>query len=212
MKLLLTGFEPFGGSSVNPSEQVVRALADQTFEGIALRTAVLPVDRVRGPAELIGAVQHCQPEAVICLGEAARRAAISIERVAINLLDYRIADNSGNQTRDESIVPGGPAAFFATLPVRKLADAIRGVGVPVELSLSAGTFLCNQVMYELLHYLALNKLNVPAGFVHLPPLPEQVVGNLIPSPSMSLETTLRGISAAICAISENLSTKDTKGH
>jgi pyroglutamyl-peptidase len=174
MNVLLTGFEPFGGSHVNPSEQVVRTLARDGVPGVALHSVILPVDRQGGPATLLNAVRALHPEAILCLGEAARRAAISIERVALNLLDYRMADNAGHQVIDEPIVPNGPAAYFVTLPVRAMLEAVRMAGIPTELSLSAGAFLCNQVTYELLHYLTTHQLDIPAGFVHLPALPEQV--------------------------------------
>ena len=203
MKLLLTGFEPFGESKINPSEQVVRALEREKIAGIELRTAILPADRVRGPETLIRAVQQFQPDAVLCLGEASRRIAISIERVAINLLDFRIPDNAGQQVTDKPMVPDGPAAYFVTLPVRAMLDAVRAVGVPAELSLSAGAFLCNQVTYVLLHYLAQNNLRTPAGFAHLPALPEQVVDRHPLIPSMGLETMLVGIKGAIGAIRAN---------
>src|SRR5512146_3041576 len=120
MKLLLTGFEPFGGSPVNPSEQVVRAIERQGIKGVQLQTAILPVERIAGPAMLIRAVQNDKPDAVLCLGEASRRAAISIERIAVNLLDYRIPDNAGQRVVDEPIVPNGPAALFISLPVRAM--------------------------------------------------------------------------------------------
>jgi len=206
VKLLLTGFEPFGGSQINPSEQVVRALARENLgatprhrlgAGVKLATAVLPVDRVHGPAALIRVYQEQQPDAVLCLGEASRRMAISIERIAINLLDYRIADNVGNQVVDEPIIRDAPAAYFVTLPVRAMLNAVRACGVPAELSLSAGAFLCNQVTFALLHYLAQNNLQTPAGFVHLPALPEQVVDKNPPIPSMSLDSMLTGICAII---------------
>ena len=200
MKLLLAGFEPFGGSAVNPSEQVVRALAQESLPGIALHTAILPVDRVNGPATLIRAVQESQPDAVLCLGEAPGRTAISIERVAINLMDYRIADNAGNQAQDEPIVPDGPAAYFVTLPVRAMLEAIRAANVPAELSLSAGAFLCNQVLYTLLHHLTPNNPGVRAGFAHVPPLPEQVVNKDRLIASMGLDIMLTGIRAAISAV------------
>ena len=200
MKLLLTGFEPFGGSQVNPSAQVVGKLARDGVPGVTLHSAILPVDRQSGPATLLNVVRALHPDAILCLGEAARRMAISIERVAINLLDYRMADNAGHQAIDEPIVPDGPAAYFVTLPVRTMCDAVRTVGIPAELSLSAGAFLCNQVTYELLHYLATNQLDIPAGFVHLPALPEQVTNAYPPMPSMALETMARGISTIIGAL------------
>ncbi len=200
MNLLLTGFEPFGESKLNPSEQVVRALERERIAGVELYTAILPVDRVRGPAALLRAVRAARPDAVVCLGEAARRVAISIERVAINLLDFRIADNAGNKATDEPIVPGAPAAYFCTLPVRAMYDAVRAAGVPAELSLSAGAYLCNQVTYVLLHDLAQQQLEIPAGFVHLPALPAQVATRDMLLPTMSLETMVLGVRAGIGVI------------
>jgi pyroglutamyl-peptidase len=200
MNVLLTGFEPFGGSQVNPSAQVVRTLARDGLPGVALHSAILPVDRQGGPATLLNAVRALHPDAIVCLGEATRRMAISIERVAINLLDYRMADNAGYQAIDEPIVPDGPAAYFVTLPVRAMLEAVRAAGIPAELSLSAGAFLCNQVTYELLHYLTTHQLDIPAGFVHLPALPEQVTNAYPPMPSMALATMTCGIRAVIGAL------------
>jgi pyroglutamyl-peptidase len=197
MKILLTGFEPFGGSDVNPSEQVVRMLSGRPLRGIRLATAILPVDQETGPAALLRAVEEVQPEAVVCLGEAAGRAAVSIERVAINLLDYRIADNAGRQVVDQPIVAGGAAAYFSTLPVRDLLAAIQEAGIPVELSLSAGAFLCNQVMYVLLHHLHERRSDLPAGFIHLPALPEQAARRSPPIASMSLESMCQAVSIAL---------------
>ena len=197
MKILLTGFEPFSESKINPSEQVVRTLARENIPGIELHTAILPVERVRGPQTLLDAVTRLQPEAVVCLGEASRRMAISIERVAINLLDYRIPDNAGQKIVDEPIARDGPAAYFCTLPVRAMYNAVRIAGIPAELSLSAGAYLCNQVTYVLLHHLAQNRMNIPAGFIHLPALPDQVAALDVLIPSMSLEAMARGVKAAI---------------
>jgi len=200
MKILLTGFEPFEGSPINPSEQVVKHLAVHPPADMDLTTAILPVDRDRGPAELLKALEQHQPQAVICLGEAARRTAISIERVAINLLDFRIPDNNGAQATDEPIVVNGPDAYFVTLPVRKMQEAIAQAGIPVERSLSAGSYLCNQVLYVLLHDIATKNLTIPAGFIHLPQLPEQITNQNAPGPSMSLETMVVGIRAALVAL------------
>jgi pyroglutamyl-peptidase len=200
MKLLLTGFEPFGGSPVNPSQQIVFALAQRSFAGLVLYTAILPVDRVDGPAAALNAIHEHQPDAVLCLGQAARRPALSIERVAVNLLDYAIPDNAGNRVVDEPVVAGGPAAYFATLPLRRMLAAVQAAHVPCELSLSAGAFLCNQVLYAVLHHLAHNSSTTRAGFIHVPSLPEQVVSK--PAPSMSLETMIAGVQAAISAIGE----------
>lgn len=200
MRLLLTGFEPFGGQSVNPSERVVEALRAQPFPGVDLCTKILPVDHERGPATLLAAVEAAQPDVVLCLGEAGRRMRLVIERVAINLLDYPIADNTGRHIVDQPIVADGPAAYFVTLPVRALHAAVRECGVPVELSLSAGTFLCNQVTYTLLHHLAISGATSRAGFIHLPFLPEQAAREPGAVPSMSLEPMLRGLSTMIALL------------
>ena len=197
MKLLLTGFEPFGGSDINPSEQVVKSLAQTGIKGIELNTVILPVDRKAGPDKLIHAVKETQPDAVVCLGEARGRLAICLERVAVNLLDYRIEDNAGNLIQDQPIAPDGPAAYFCTLPVRKMVEAVQKVGVPARLSLSAGAFLFNQVTYALLHHLDSQGKALPAGFIHLPNLPEQVANKQPLKPSMDLETLVKGVRAAI---------------
>lgn len=204
MKLLLTGFEPFGESKINPSEQVVRTLEREKIPGVDLHTTILPVERVRGPQTLLNAVARVKPDAVLCLGEASRRMAISIERVAINLMDYRIPDNAGQKIIDEPIVHGAPAAYFCTLPIRAMFDAVRAAGVPTELSLSAGAYLCNQVTYVLLHHLAQNRMNIPVGFVHLPALPAQVAMRDPLIPSMGLDTMIVGVRAAIEAIRTTL--------
>lgn len=204
MHILLTGFEPFGGSTLNPSELVARQLDGKRIAGLQVVTAILPVDRQRGPDSLLAAVKEVQPSAVICLGEASRRPQVSIERVAINLLDYRIADNAGNQVIDQPIAVGGPAAYFSTLPVRAIYEAVQAAGVPVELSLSAGAFLCNQVLYCLLHHFALTGQDIPAGFIHLPSLPQQAARSSPPMPSMSLETSLCAVQTAIETTAANL--------
>ena len=204
MILLLSGFEPFGGSNINPSEQVVKTLAGKEYPNTEIITSILPVDREAGPQRLIQTVEESKPEVVLCLGEARGRAAFSIERVAINLMDYRIEDNAGNLIQDQPIIPNGPSAYFCTLPVRQIMEAIQGEGVPATLSLSAGAFLCNQVIYILLHYLDKNDLAIPAGFIHLPSLPQQIAQEQPIKPSMSLETMIIGMEAIInCLISES---------
>jgi pyroglutamyl-peptidase len=200
VKLLLTGFEPFGSSAVNPSEQAARAITAAGVDGAQIALAILPVDRARGPAALLAAVDAERPDAVLCLGLASGRSALSIERLAVNLLDFRIPDNAGVQVSDEPVAPGGPTAYFATLPVRAMLDAVRAAGVPAELSLSAGTFLCNQVLYALLHRLAAGGAGTRAGFIHVPALPEQAAQAGPAAPSMSLETTVAGVRAAIGAL------------
>ncbi|KAA3656730.1 MAG: pyroglutamyl-peptidase I [Chloroflexi bacterium] len=197
MKILLTGFEPFNKQPINPSQEIVKALADTQIEGVELVTAVLPVDRFEGPDALMRAYIKNQPDGVVCLGEAGHRPAIAVERVAINLLDFRIEDNKGVQISDKPIMPNEPAAFFTTLPARKIVEDMQAAGVPSTLSLSAGAFLCNQVFYTLMQYLNKYQLEIPAGFIHVPRLPEQVVGIRPLSPSMGLETMCKGIAIAL---------------
>lgn len=204
MKFLLTGFEPFGQSRINPSKQVVGVLAGRQFEGFMVETAVLPVHRFHGPQKLLSLVQQTRPDAVVCLGEAGGRTAVSLERVAINLLDFRIADNDGLVVQDEPIVSDGPAAYFTTLPVRAMQQAVVAAGVPAQLSLSAGAFLCNQVMYELLHFLAQQQLASPAGFVHLPLLPQQAASQTATRPSMALETMVTAVATMLHTLQTHL--------
>jgi pyroglutamyl-peptidase len=211
MELLLTGFEPFGGSFVNPSQQIVSALDGKTIFGIKIKGMVLPVDNQKGPAGLIKALKTDAYDCVLSLGEASRRPAISIERVAVNLMDYRIPDNSGKMLVDTPVQSNGPAAYFSTLPVRAIQERLMAERIPAELSLSAGTYLCNQVFYALLHHLATSNSSASAGFIHLPSLPEQVTNSGMVIPSMSFETSLKGIELSIEVISRWLKKKKDFG-
>ncbi len=201
MRLLLTGFEPFGKQDINSSEQVIQQLEGKSFEGVELFTAVLPVDRFDGPDKLLRKIMNIQPDAVISLGQAGGRHAISIERVAVNLLDYRIPDNGGNLETDKTIQVDGADAYFSTLPTRSMVNSLLENGIPAELSLSAGAFLCNQVMYEMLHHLKTFKQPTKAGFIHLPFLPEQAASETAVRPSMNLETQCKGIELCIQQLS-----------
>ncbi len=200
MKLLLTGFEPFGNSEINPSEQVVHQLAKKEIEGVELLTVILPVERFAGPDTLVRTYISAQPDVVLSLGEAGGVTAVTIERVAINLLDFSISDNGGHLVTDKPIIADGPPAYFATLPTRQLINTLTESGIPAQLSYSAGTFLCNQVMYEMLHYIHKHQLKTPAGFIHLPQLPQQTAGKRPPLPSMSLEMMVAGMTAVIQTI------------
>lgn len=201
--ILVTGFEPFGGSDLNPSREVLPLLAAATIRGVDLRTAVLPVvggsGRRAAPALLAAAVRRHEPSVLLCLGETGSRGEISIERVAINLRDYRIPDNAGRIVRDRPIVRNGPSALMTTLPVRRLLEAIRSTGAPCELSLSAGAFLCNEIMYHALRISRRGHIRA-AGFIHLPRLPEQRPHRRRNAPSLSLERSRRALLAAIAAL------------
>lgn len=203
MRLLITGFEPFGRSSINPSQEAVKLLGADPPPGIEACTAVLPVDHRRGPEELLNALERTQPEAVVCLGEAGRRMRLSIERVGLNLVDDALPDNAGERWEDRPVASGGPAAYFVTLPVKAMLKAALEAGVPAELSLSAGVYLCNQTLYTLLHHLAGTGKGIPAGFIHLPLLPAQAAAlqaagpEIGPLPSMDLATQALGLRAAL---------------
>jgi pyroglutamyl-peptidase len=190
MKILLTGFEPFGESPINPSQELLRCFPDFLLEDTQIEKAILPVDKAKAPADLLGHMHQTQPDAILSLGLAAGRPKISIERIAVNLMDFRMADNAGVKVTDQPIIPGGPAAFFSTLPVRAMHKALQENEIPGELSLTAGAYLCNQIFYTMLHEIAVNDLDIRAGFIHLPALPVQAAVSDKALPSMSLQTQL----------------------
>lgn len=176
--VLLTGFEPFGGEAVNPSEQVLHALHGwHPAPGARLATQRLPCVFGDAIAVLREAVARERPEVVIALGQAASRDEVCVERVAINVDDARIPDNAGRQPVDLPVVPGGPAAYFSSLPVKAIVAALQAAGLPAAVSQTAGTFVCNHVFYGLAHQItqeiAQGARPMRGGFIHLPCLPEQ---------------------------------------
>lgn len=201
-RVLVTGFEPFAGSRVNPSAEVASRLAGTSIPGIEIAIEVLPVVGVTAGKRLLAALGRVRPDAVVLLGEHGESPGIHLERVALNLRDYRIPDNAGRVVTDRPVVAGGPDAIFATLPLRRMLAAVLKAGVPCALSNSAGTFLCNEVLYVALHHLASRPKarSVACGFIHVPSLPEQVVASPRPRPSMDAETTTRGVAAAIACL------------
>jgi pyroglutamyl-peptidase len=198
--VLLTGFEPFGGGRVNPSAEAARRIAAEGVGELRAGALVLPVDAERAPALLAEALEALRPDACLMLGLADGAAALLVERVALNLCDFRIPDNNGRQRVDEPVAVDGPAAYFATLPVRALQEAALGAGVPAELSLSAGAYLCNLALYAALHLCATRGLHTRCGFVHVPALPEQVLAERKARPSMSLDVICTGVRAMLRAL------------
>lgn len=191
MKALVTGFEPFGGEPVNPAIEAVRRLPKR-LGALGIHAAVLPAVFGRALDSLEDAVIASDPDIVLCVGQAGGRAALSLERVAINLDDARIPDNAGQQPIDRPIVPGGPAAYFATLPIKAAAAALREAGLPAIVSNTAGTFVCNHVFYGLMHLAASRGLRLRGGFLHVPYLPSQAARQQ-GAPSMALDDIARGI-------------------
>ena len=195
--LLLTGFEPFDGEAVNPSWAVAQALHGQVIGGAQLVAVQLPCVFASALAALQAALAAQRPRWVLALGLAGSRSAISVERLAVNLVDARIADNAGAQPVDEPVVRGGPAAYFTGLPAKALVARLQA-GLAAELSHSAGSFVCNQVFYGLMHGLAATP-QVVAGFIHLPPLPEQAARHPSARP-MALADQVQGLRWVIEAV------------
>lgn len=198
MKLLITGFDPFGGEKTNPAIEAVKRLP----AAIAGATVVpLEIPTVFGTcAEVVRqAIITERPDAVLSVGQAGGRSALTPERIAINLDDGRIPDNAGFQPVDQPIQPNGPAAYFTQLPVKAMAQAIRQAGLPSHVSTTAGTYVCNHIMYQVQHLRATEFPQLQAGFIHIPFLPEQVVQRS-GVPSLALTDDVRGLTAAIRAI------------
>ena len=167
MKILLTAFESFGNRTVNASEAVIKKLPD-SIDGFEIVTAVLPVDHETAPMRLVSIIDEHNPDAVICLGEAGGIDWLQLEFVAINWMDFRIPDNSGSTISDVMINPNGETAYFSTLPIRKFELTLNAKQIPVKISMTAGTYLCNMVFYTLMELVENCESVIPAGFIHLP--------------------------------------------
>jgi pyroglutamyl-peptidase len=200
LTVLLTGFEAFEQQDVNASWAAVRAVAkdwDESAEGAALVTALLPVSFARAPRRLAELLLDARPDLVVCVGEAGDRSAVGVERVAVNIQDARIPDEDGAQPVDAPVVPGGDVAHFSSLPVKACFAAMLAAGVPGEVSNTAGTFVCNTVAYALADHLAAGHApGARGGFVHVPRLPEQVPEG---APSLGLEAAAEGLRAILRA-------------
>ena len=198
MKILVTGFDPFGGEKVNPALEAVKSLPS-VIHGAEIRWVEIPTVFYKSAEVLETAIVHYQPDAVLCIGQAGGRASLTPERIAINQDDARIPDNQGNQPIDTPIRLDGQAAYFSTLPIKAMVQAIKEEGLPATVSNTAGTFVCNHLMYQAL-YLADKKFpHMRAGFMHIPYMTEQVI-NKPNTASMSLTDIVRGIQVAIGAI------------
>ena len=190
-KLLITGFDPFDGATVNPSWEAVKLLPD-TVGDYELYKLQIPTVFGLAPKTVLEKAAQIQPDVIISVGQAGTRPAVTPERIGINVRDARIADNAGISPKDEPIVPGGPDGLFSTLPIKAMIAAIQEAGLPASVSNTAGTFVCNDVLYSLLHHYAGS--NVRCGFIHVPWLPEQG------EPSLPLEDTAKALEIAIRAL------------
>ena len=192
MKILVTGFDPFGGESVNPAYEAVKLLPDVIGGAEIFKLEIPTVFSLSGPAVEEG-IRKYQPDVVICVGQAGGRASISVEKVAINFVDARIPDNNGEQPLDEPLQADGPAAYFATLPVKAMVQHVKEAGLPCYLSFTAGTYVCNSIMYNVLYMCEKRYPGIRAGFIHVPYACGQVIDKANTTPSMPLETIAKSL-------------------
>ncbi|MCY9023203.1 pyroglutamyl-peptidase I [Priestia megaterium] len=192
--VLLTGFEPFEGESINPSLEAVKALDDVVVEDYNIIAKPLPTVFGESIAKLHTYIEEVSPSIVICVGQAGGREEITVERIAINVDDARIPDNIGQQPIDRSIIENGPAAYFSTLPIKAAVENLRQAGIPSSVSQTAGTFVCNHVFYGLMNMI--QNCSIKGGFVHIPYLPEQAV-NHPGKASMSLDLIVQGLLSVV---------------
>jgi pyroglutamyl-peptidase len=197
-RVLVTGFEPFGGESVNPSWEVARALHGAQIAGAQVSALQLPCRFGESGEVLARALARSPVAVVMALGQAASRTDLSVERVAINVDDAPMPDNGGGQPIDQPVIAGAPAGYFSSLPIKRIVAAMRAAGVPASVSQTAGTFVCNHLFFTLAHLIATRHPQMRGGFIHLPMLPEQAAA-WVGTPSLSLDTMVRGVRAAITA-------------
>ena len=199
MKILITGFEPFGGESVNPAYEAVKLLPDMAGDIQIVKMEIPTVFGEAGKVVETGILQH-QPDAVICVGQAGRRADIGVERVAINLVEASIPDNAGNQPMDVKVQEDGDTAYFATIPVKAMVKNIKDHGIPASISYTAGTYVCNSVMYDLLYLIDRKYPSIRGGFIHVPYATEQGVGKPVGTATMELSTISKALLSALEAV------------
>ena len=206
-KALITGFDAFGNTPINPAQETAKAIDGTTICGAGIIGKVAPSLFFKSIEVVKDAITEVKPDVVIMLGEYGGRSMITVERIARNSNDssrYNLADNNGVVLQGEPTVPGGPVAYYTTLPIRAMVKAMRDAGIPSDISDTPGTNICNHLMYGILHYIAMSKLPIRAGWIHLPHLPsvaamEQNLG----APSMSLDTSVSGVKVGIQAVLEN---------
>ncbi len=202
-RVLVTGFEPYGTTTTNPAQLTAEALDGEVIDGVPVVGRMAPSRWFRCIDVVTAAIGECAPSHVVMLGEYFGRSMITTERIAQNLNDsarYGIADNDGVVLEDDETIPGGPVGIYATLPIRAMVLAMRRAGVPADISDTGGTLMCNHLMYGVLYHIASEGLDIKAGWVHLPQLPEVAAADEnLGNPSMSLDTSVAGVRAAIAA-------------
>lgn len=201
MKILITGFDPFGGESINPALEAVKMLPD-FIENTEIIKVEIPTVFRKSLIVLEEAIKKYNPDVVISVGQASGRSTIMPERVAINIDDARIKDNEGNQPIDEAIYIDGEPAYFSNLPIKAMVEEMKNDGIPAAVSNTAGTFVCNHVMYGLLYLVNTKYKNIRAGFIHVPCVPSQVIDK-VGVPSMSTIDITKGLESSIKAVIKN---------
>ena len=190
-RLLITGFDPFDGGAVNPSSQAVMDLPDFVGDFVLCKLTI-PTVFGKAAMQVLAQAEAFRPDVILCVGLAGGRDAVTPERIAVNIRDARLPDNEGNQPAGEFVIPDGPAAYFATVPVRRMVEAIESQGIPAQISYSAGVFVCNDLLYRLLHHY--NGTETKVGFLHVPYVLEQAKPSM---PSLSLDAIVTALTAAI---------------
>lgn len=202
MKILITGFDPFGGAKINPAYEAVKLLPDTVKGAQIIKMEIPTVFQKEGEVLEKGILQH-SPDVVICVGQAGGRSPITVEKVAINLMEARIPDNDGQQPIDAAIFEDGENAYFAKVPVKAMVQNIRNHAIPAKVSYTAGTYVCNDVMYRLLYMIDKKYPQMRGGFIHVPFLPEQVIDMPDGTPYMSADVIAKAIEYALEAVVEN---------
>jgi pyroglutamyl-peptidase len=196
-RVLVTGFEPFTPHKINPTEELARGLDGARLGAATVRGAVLPVHHAEAAPRVRELMASFAPDIVLHLGLAGGRARIALERVAVNVMDYAVPDNAGCQKTDEACDPGGPAAYFATLPLRAILARLTSAGIPAYVSDTAGTYLCNQTLYTTMNAISAMPEPPRVGFIHVPLLPSMVAESRLDQPSMELGTMRRAVELAV---------------
>lgn len=197
--ILMTGFEPFGGEEINPSYEALKLLPEK-IDNAGIHIRRLPVVFGKNGALLEQSIEELDPDIIICVGQAGGRCGLTFEKIAINCQNASVPDNAGNQPHDEPVIEAGQAAYFATLPLQQMVSACKNAGFKAGISYHAGTYVCNDTMYRLLHLLASGASKARGGFIHVPYVPEQVHDGK--TSSQSLEETARCLECAVKAAIE----------
>ncbi|MBO1308298.1 pyroglutamyl-peptidase I [Enterococcus sp. 669A] len=201
-KVLITGFDPFGGATINPAFEAVKLLPETIQDAEIIKIEIPTVFKKDGEV-LEAAIKEHQPDIVLCVGQAGGRSGVTIEKVAINLMEARIPDNDGQQPLNQPIHEDGKNAYFATIPVKAMVNSVKAQNIPSSVSYTAGTFVCNDIMYRLLYLAEKEYPAMRGGFIHVPYLPEQVTELPEGTPSMSADLISQALAAAIEAAISN---------